>query len=143
MKLKKQQLIDVQVKADYPPGFELDFSGYVRHAKKGDDIIIDASGAVTFYNLYDNNGEKRKSMSVFLESLAHNTVNVTTFSDSHPKVQYSGTDVRVLIRHPNGPTFVMEFTLFIKKKRTQNNSERQVASSIRAMLNYTGPIEFK
>jgi len=143
MKLKKQQLIDVQVKADYPPGFELDFSGYVRHAKKGDDIIIDASGAVTLYDPYGTGVELRKSMSVFLESLAHNTVDVTTLSDTHPKTQYVNTDVRVLIRHPNGTTFVMEFTLFIKKKRTQSNSERQVTSNIRAMLSYTGPIEFK
>jgi hypothetical protein len=143
MKLKKDDRVDVLVNADYPPGFEMEFEGFVRHAKKGEQIIIGATGPIT-RDLGKQPSEclEQKPMKVYTESIRDETADVTCFDDlPNRKSMYLYSEIRAAVEHPNGISFTLEFRVAFKDG--ERKKVKQMEREIRGILNYTGPIQTK
>jgi hypothetical protein len=144
MKLRKEQPVDVLVTADYPPGFELEFEGHVKHAKKGEQIVIGANGAITWNYPLEAMQLPRKPMIVYLQSIHDEQVNVTCSDDlPYSKHQYLYSEISARIQHPNGTSFDLTFKVTFKEGKVKQKKVYQIERELRKILNYTGPIQTK
>jgi len=139
MKIIEGQHVDVLVTADYPPGFEMEFEGYVTHAKREEQIVISADGAITWEIPDPSPQLPRKPMMVYTRSFRDKKTDITYPEDlPNRRYMYRYTEIEVSVEHPNGTYFDLEFRVTFKEGK--RNRTKQLERELRKILNYTGPI---